>query len=265
MMGCKKESNPASDENLNSKSEIKSFKMFSTNVADTFIIDVSLPESYDDDVNRKYPVLYMTDGYWRKEQHQPIHHMAKKENIKEMIIVGICYPESYNPNNIRVRDLITHADMFLNFICEELISKIDSNYRTNDERTLWGSSYGGFFGLFALFNYVEKTNGVFQNYIIASPAALEKTNYKGENLNLFDLEKILYSKTDELHKNLYISVGGIEDQVRFLNPFKDLVKVLKERKYKNFYIKSYIDPGKDHYTVWEPALYKGIRLFMKNN
>ncbi len=265
IFGCKKESNPATDADINTVSGIKSFKMFSTNVADTFVIDVSLPENYSNAENKKYPVLYMTDGYWRKEQHQPIHNMAKNENVKEMIIVGIGYPESYNPNSIRVRDLITNADKFLDFICGELIPKIESEYRTRTERTLWGSSYGGFFGMYALLNYAEKTKEVFQNYIIASPAALEKTNYNGSYLNLFDLEKILYSKTTLLPLRLYIAVGSIEDTLRFLNSFKDLVKILSERNYKDFYMKSYIDPGKDHYTVWEPTLYEGIRMFMKND
>lgn len=269
-IACKNGDNPAESGN---PTEIKSFKIFSENVKDTFVIDVSLPESYFDLskgvenqtslTNQKYPVLYMTDGYWRKEQHQPIHKMAKYENVREMIIVGIGYPEKYNPNEIRVRDLIARADHFLDFICKELIPYIESNYRTSNERTLWGSSFGGFFGMYALFNYTDKTKDIFKNYIIASPAAKEKTYYNGQYLDLFDLEKILYSKTKELNANLYITVGEIEEPTRFLNPFKDLVKILEERHYENFYMKSFIDPGKDHYTVWEPTLYEGIRLFMK--
>ena len=37
--------------------------------------------------------------------------------------------------------------------------------------------------------------------------------------------------------------------------YDEPVIILNERKYKDFYIKSYIDPWKDHYTVWEPTLY----------
>lgn len=259
-IACKQESNLASSEN---PTEIKSFKIYSENVKDTFVIDVSLPEGYFENENQYYPVLCMTDGYWRREQHKPIHEMAKKEYVREMIIVGIGYPDSYNPNSIRLRDLIIRADKFLDFIIKELIPYIDKKYRTSNERTLWGSSFGGFFGMYALFNYVEKTKAVFKNYIIASPAAKEKTYYNGEYLDLFGLEKLLYSKTKELEANLYITVGSIEEPTRFLNPFKELIKILEERNYKNFYMKSFIDPGKDHYTVWEPTLYEGIRLFLR--
>ncbi|MEJ5351490.1 MAG: alpha/beta hydrolase-fold protein [Melioribacteraceae bacterium] len=246
-----------------SPAEIKSFKLYSQIVKDTFVIDVSLPQSYFQNPTKFYPVLYLTDGYWRRGQHKPIHEMAEKENVKELIIVGIGYPDSYNPDVIRVRDLITHAEKFLNFICDELIPYIEKQYRTTNERTLWGSSFGGFFGMFALFNYAEKTKNIFNNYIIASPAAKEKTFYNNQYLDLFDIEKNLYSKTKELNAKLYIAVGSIEDEKRFLNPFKELIKILEERNYKNFYMKSFIDPGKDHYTVWEPALYEGIRLFLK--
>lgn len=258
LFNCKADNNLT----INNPAEIKSIKIFSENVKDTFVIDISLPESYFENADQSFPVLYMTDGYWRRGQHNPIHEMAKRGNVKELIIVGIGYPESYNPDSIRVRDLIVRADLFLDFIIKELIPYIDKNYRTNNERTLWGSSFGGFFGMYVLFNYEEKTKGIFQNYIIASPAAKEKTYYKGEYLDLFDLEKILNSKTQEINANLYITVGGDEEPVRFLNPFKELIKILEERDYKNFYMKSFINPGKDHYTVWEPTLYEGIRLFL---
>lgn len=260
-----KESDPTDKLSPSLISEIINFEIQSVNVGDKFVINVSLPESYSTTTETKYPVLYITDGYWRKEQHQPIHDMSRNENVKEMIIVGISYPDGYDANNIRVRDLITGADKFLDFICKELIPSIDSKYRTTTERTLWGSSYGGYFGMYALFNYTEKTKGVFKNYIIASAAALEKTNYNGIPLDLFGYERLQFSSTDELNLNLYITVGGIEDVNRFLDPFKNLVAILQSRAYKLFFMKSYIDPGKNHFTVWEPTLYEGIRLFMKKD
>jgi hypothetical protein len=61
----------------------------------------------------------------------------------------------------------------------------------------------------------------------------------------------------------YLTVGGNEDPYRFLNPFKQLVDVLEGRHYTGFFMKSFIDPGKDHYTVWEPTLYESIRMFLK--
>jgi predicted alpha/beta superfamily hydrolase len=189
--------------------------------------------------------------------------MAKSENVREMIIVGIGYPASYNPNIVRVRDLIRSPDKFLDCILKELIPLIEQEYRTTLERTLWGSSYGGFFAMYALFNYADKTRGVFQNYIVASPAALETAESDGKETDLFGFEWILFVKSAELKANLYLTVGGNEEPSRFLNPFKQLVGVLDGRQYAGFFMRSFIDPGKDHYSVWEPTLYEGVRMFFK--
>jgi enterochelin esterase-like enzyme len=115
----------------------------------------------------------------------------------------------------------------------------------------------------ALFSYPDKTKGIFQNYIAASPAALELASYAGKEMNLFAIESTLSARTNELKAGLYVTVGGNEDPDRFVNPFKQLVALLESRRYSGFNLKSYIDPGKDHYTVWEPTLYEGIRLFLK--
>lgn len=250
-----------------SKSPISlaSFKLYSQNVKDTFVIDVSLPRSYSKDTEKNYSVIYLTDGYWRREQHKSIHYLSENENVRELIVVGIGYPSTYNFNEIRVRDLVKHADKFLGFIVDELIPKIEMQYRTNGERTLWGSSFGGYFALYTLLNYPGKTNGVFTNYIIASPPPYEKTYLGDESFTLFDLEKILFTQTNDLPINLYLTVGGNEKVDRFLNPFKELVQLFDQRAYKGLKLISFIDPGKDHFTVWEPTLYQGIRLLLKSN
>ena len=240
-----------------------SVSMYSSTVKDTMVIDVSFPGSYKADLTTRYPVLYLTDGYWRRGQHGPIHSMAKTENVREMIIVGIGYPSSHDPNSIRVRDLIRNPDRFLDFILHELIPYVDKEFRTTNEQTLWGSSYGGFFAMFTLFRYAEKTKGAFQNYVVVSPAALETAYYDGSETNLFDFERMLSAKTTDLNLGLYVTVGGNEDPDRFLNPFRQLVSALESRHYNGFFMKSFIDPGKDHYTVWEPTLYEGVRMFLK--
>jgi predicted alpha/beta superfamily hydrolase len=144
-----------------------------------------------------------------------------------------------------------------------LIPYIDKNYRTiTSERTLWGSSYGGYFAMYTLFHACDTTKDVFENYIVASSAAYKTTKYNGRDLNLFDYERMLFEKTKELKENLFLTVGGSETAY-FKDSFNNIVRVLNERNYEDYYFKSYIDPGKDHYTVWEPTLYEGIRMFLK--
>lgn len=240
---------------------IKSFPFFSAIVRDSFVVDISLPRTYFADTTKRYPLLIMTDGNWRRPQHEKIHALSDTAGVKELLIVGISYPDSYNVSTIRIRDFLRQPEKFLDFILCELLPYVESNYRVTDERALWGSSFGGYFVLYALFRYNDKTQKVFRHYIVASPAALETTLCNGVSKNLFDFEEQLAQETDSLPVNLYMTVGGNEDRVRFYDPFVRLVSQLEQRQYKNFHFLFFIDPGKDHFTVWEPTLYKGICLF----
>jgi predicted alpha/beta superfamily hydrolase len=243
---------------------IVNIPMKSVDVGDQFVIDISLPKSYAAKPDMKYPVMYLTDGNWRRAQHKSIHNLAESDNVKELIVVGIGYPDNYDVNTIRVRDFISSPDKYLDFILKEVIPYIEQKYRTTSERTLWGSSFGGYFTMYSLFQYNEKTKGVFKNYIAASATAYQTTYYLGQALNLFDYENLLSQKTKELKVNLYLTVGGNEDSYSFIQPFNKLIVSLDSRLYTGFNLQFYCDPGKDHYTVWEPTLYQGIKLFMKN-
>jgi predicted alpha/beta superfamily hydrolase len=261
-LSCVAQDTTAPDSEPHRESSMFTFGMYSTAVKDTMAIDVTLPEGYDTDSTVRYPVLYLTDGYWRRGQHQPIHDMARNENVKELIIVGIGCPDNYDSNVVPVRDLINNPGLFLDFILSRLIPTIDKDYRTNGKRTLWGSSYGGYFAMYTLFRYSVDTKGVFQHNIVARPAALETTDFGGVPTDLFGFEQNLASSTHDLNVCLYVTVGGNEDAYRFLNLFKRLVDSLSSRQYDSFVFKSFIDPGKDHYTVCEPTLYEGVRLFL---
>lgn len=234
-------------------------------VGDDFVIDVSLPENYSANSNSRYPVIYLTDGNWRRAQHKPIHDLARSDGVKEMIVVGISYPDRYVVNSIRVRDFITAPGKYLDFLLKEVIPFIEQRYRTTSERILWGSSYGGFFVMYSLFQYAEKTKDVFNNYIVASAAANQTTQYSGKQLNIFDFEQLHFQKSKELNTNLYLTVGGDEVVSSFIEPFNKLAVTFESRHYAGLNFQFYCDPGKNHYTVWEPSLYRGIKLFMKCN
>ncbi len=234
-------------------------------VGDNFVIDVSLPEGYLLNPDSRYPVIYLTDGNWRRAQHKPIHDLNKSDGVEEMIVVGISYPDNYDVNTIRVRDFITYPGKYLDFLLKEVIPFVEQKYRTNSERTLWGSSFGGFFAFYALFQYTEKTKDVFKNYIIASAAAYQTTQYLDKQLNIFDFEQLHFQKSNELCANLYLTVGGDEVAASFVEPFNRLVVTMESRHYSRLNLQFYCDPGKNHYTVWEPSLYQGIKLFMKKS
>ncbi len=241
---------------------IQSFRFYSRSVQDTFVIDVSLPKTYYVDTTVFYPLVLLTDGNWRRPQHLPIHGMSDSMGIKEVVVAGISYPQGYKVKQIRVRDFIRQPDRFHRFIIEEVLPYLHQHFRITSERLLWGSSFGGYFTLYVLFQYPFSTGKIFSYYVAASPAVLETTAIGPVGKNLFNYEYELFQLTKELPVSLYLTVGSKEDTVRFYNPFLRLVDSLEKHNYQNFTFYYAIDTGKNHQTVWEPTLYKGLQLFL---
>ena len=226
-------------------------------VNDSIKIDISLPNDYNDNPDKKYQVVYMTDGYWRRAEHDTIHQMSKNKEMPEVIVVGIGYPDDYDFNNIRVRDLIINADKFIACINDEVIPYVEKNYRADSTgRTLWGASYGGYFLVYAFTEHFKK-GMLFKNYIGAS-AALSPP-YK--HVDLIQNEKLMWANNKELPVKLYLTVGGNETGF-FIDSYNSIVNAIKSHVYKNFHFECEIIPGTDHYTVWKPTLLNGLKKFL---
>lgn len=146
---------------------------------------ISLPKSYHDQSakNNTYPVLYLLDGNAHFQSvSSMIQILSDGTNgtyvIPEMIVVAI-------PNTDRTRDLTpTHSELdpdknpaeflkssgggdnFLKFIKEELIPKVDSDYRTFPYRVFVGHSFGGIAVINALYTIPETFNA----YVAIDPS-----------------------------------------------------------------------------------------------
>ncbi|MGH8076628.1 MAG: alpha/beta hydrolase, partial [Lysobacter sp.] len=118
---------------------------------------VHLPDSYADTPQRRYPVIYVLDG-----SSQDVHTaasaalMARIGVMPEAIVVGIPNIDGegrqrdYTPPGMR-QDLDVvdspggRADAFLAFLSDELIPRVERDYRTKPLRMLSGNSRGGLF------------------------------------------------------------------------------------------------------------------------
>ena len=139
---------------------------------------INLPRNIDDP-NRTFPVIYLLDAQWDFPLLNAIYGEQYFDGfLPDAIVVGITWGgKNPNPDSLRVTDFTPTKTMqdptgggakkFLSFIKEELIPFIDSKFKTKkDDRTLMGSSLGGLFTLYTLFN--DPT--VFKNYVLTSPA-----------------------------------------------------------------------------------------------
>ena len=146
---------------------------------------VGLPDSYEDEPERRYPVLYLCDGYWDFNLVKAVSgNLVIDKAIPEIIVVGLGYPGD-RPDYGRLRrwDLTPvpakyegasydgpsgHADEFLSVLEHEIIPLVEHEYRGDPSyRVLAGSSLGGLFTLYAMF----ARPGLFAAYVAPSPAA----------------------------------------------------------------------------------------------
>ena len=207
---------------------------------------IHLPRTYWDKKTRKsYPVMYLLDAQWDFPLVTAIYGSQYYDGfLDEIIIVGITWGGK-NPNydSLRVRDFTSIQDStvlqtggaakFYSALKEEIIPFIEAEYPVKkNDRGLMGSSLGGFFTLYALFNETH----LFNRYIVSSPSL------RYGNRIAYKYESDYAEKNSDLSANVYMVIGEYEDVEEFMN-FTDC---LKKRNYSGFKLESTVVKGMGH-------------------
>lgn len=224
-------------------------------IDDTFVLDILLPDDYDED--KTYPVVYLTDCYWRRQDYPAIKDLYESGKTEEFILIGIGYPDDYDFGVTRERDLIFYPHDFLKLIVDAIIPYVENEYSIDaNNRSFLGSSCGGYFMLYSLFQSDGLTKDIFQNYIINSPVFY----YYGKvEISPYTLEEEYFKRSgDTLNAYVYLTVGGDESVDAFIEPLNELTDIMNYRKYKGLTLEYEICEGFDHYNVWAPALLEGL-------
>jgi predicted alpha/beta superfamily hydrolase len=241
------------------------FEFQSEKAGRKYRIMVSLPGSYDasgDDTH--YPVLYTVDGQW----HFSIAQAAAgglyyDRGARESIVVGITWVGDVdNANRLRVEDFTPtktdfnpesgKADSYLDFIQYELIPYMAKNYRTSDDRTLSGSSFGGLLTLYCLFTRPM----LFSDYLASTPVI-----WWDESV----IRKFQKSFSDEgltSPTRLYVARGGMELGQKDIDLF---VSELRAEKYRNLEIEFDVIEGAGHGGLNPEAFTRGMQFIFKKN
>ncbi len=176
---------------------------------------IGLPESYGKEPGKRYPVVYVTDGYWDFEKMDTIRGcLVYDKVVPEFIIVGMGYAgDNLDYGNLRRWELTPthfgdggpeasgHAGDYLTTIEKEIIPLIEREYRADSSyRVLAGASLGGLFTLYSMYT----KPGLFQAYIAATPAVTVDNGW------LFDYEKTFAKSGQPLKTRLFVSVGENE-------------------------------------------------------
>ena len=228
---------------------------------------IFLPGSYENSLDKEYPVLYFMDAYWDMPLLNSIHGQLVYDNvIPELIMVGFSYPgEDANYGELRARDLTptkvggnnsTTGDgpKFLQFIEETVIPYIDSNFRTKKgERAISGNSLGGLFTLYVMY---EKPD-LFNRFISISPAVDWDSGY------MFKVDEAYAKKSNSFPVRLFLSQGG-DEYGPFRQPIVKFQEVLSQRNYKDMALLNYMIDGERHSGVKSEGYSRGLRWVFKD-
>ncbi|UAM99058.1 alpha/beta hydrolase [Polaribacter litorisediminis] len=224
-------------------------------------IIISLPKGYKEG-EANYPVLYLLDGLGNiKHQVGTVELLTESGIIPPMIIVAI---ESLD----RSRDLTPSkagqgvyggvgesgisqsggAPKFLQFLEEELIPYVESNFRTHPYRLLEGHSFGG---LFSTYTLMEKPD-IFDAFIIQAPALW----WNKEEMTA--KAKTFFKSNSNLDKAIYFGIGG-GDGWGMRQELKRYVQVIEENTPKILRWKHEEVGDEDHDTSRLLLNYYGLK------
>jgi len=221
-----------------------------------YLIKVQLPRSYFKSDTTQYPVFYLTDAdlffgtasdcaYWLG--------VTKRE----IILVGISYGSPEACWEKRMMDFRAYpypnedkevgAPHFLSFFREELIPKIESEFRVDStNRTLFGWSGGFGFTSYTISEQPE----LFRNYLIGGGSPRK------------DWIDKLYQKRKDLPIRLYYGNGDLD---MYAQNFQDSVQVLEEKGFVGLELAWEVFKGKRHeYITVAEVITKGMDFIYGN-
>ena len=256
----------------------------STHAARAFKVQVMQPARKKEEATR-FPVVYATDGNLAFEMFKGISRVIQSPecDASRFILVGIGYAGNgpYASETLRARDLIFPgypelsreappggAQNFQHFIEHELIPFIDERYATiPGDRSYFGHSAGGGFGLYTLFTKSD----VFKNYIISSPGLIYHgrspagVNYENYDFVLQEARRFIACAKPLSDIRVYMSVGTEEEyepafaQWQLTSSFYRMTALLKAAAIPGLELMTEAFAGETHLTVWPMAFIHGVR------
>src|SRR5688572_26593491 len=228
-----------------------------------YALFVGVPASYATEPNKRYPVVFVTDGYWDFQKLTAIHNpLVYDKYAPEFIVVGMGYAGE-NPNFGELRrwelspvkignppEASGHAKDFLDTIEKVFIPLIDKEYRTDPKkRVLGGASLGGLFTLYSMFTKPE----LFSGYVAVTPAVAVGDGW------LLKYEEEFAKSGKPLNARLYMTTGGNES-TNFVAPILHMNQRIATRKYPSLVYDFRIIDGERHAGNQIESYNRGLRF-----
>ncbi len=226
---------------------------------ETHTISVYLPQDYEKNKG-KYPVLYVNESIYHFLNAVATTHGLSKlsTEIPEMIVVDINTKDRWRDlSPTQTADYMGYpipqsgnGPNYLAFLEKEVIPKIDSTFRTETFRVIYGHSLGG---LFSLYSLVERPN-LFKGYIASSP----NLEYDEQVVTKFAQQKLKNS----LKSLKFLYLNGDKDATDYEDLIKVFTTVIDSQQLSiNYLFQDY--PTISHREVPNNSLPDGLKYIFK--
>jgi len=227
----------------------------------SYQLHIHLPASHAREPQRRYPVLYVTDGYWDfATVVASYNNLAYDQVVPEFITVGLGYAgDGLDYDQLRVWELSPvplghegggHADKFIAALEKDIFPLVERDYRADPaQRYLAGSSLGGLFALHAMYARPE----LFKGYIAASPAVVVGGDW------IIGRAKAYAATGKPLKSRLYVT-GAEHEWPGFLAGIRRYQALLPELNHPELVFQNRTIDGERHAGTKAESYTRGMRF-----
>lgn len=240
----------------------------------TYELRISLPPSYAQG-QRRFPVVVLLDAdYSFMIARNITDHLAERNDLPEVILVGVAYagPPNYRVHRTRdytptfvatggyspeIQKVSGGAPLFRTALETEILPFVDRWFRTLPaDRTLVGHSYGGLFATWSLFS----TPQLFSRYVIVSPSL-----WYDDGL-LFRMESAHATSPSArtLSARVYACAGTLENP-RMPEHLTLLDQKVRSRTRPALIWRAEILDGETHNSIFPRCLSNGLRFVLESD
>ena len=203
-------------------------------------LTISLPGSFNEDVTKKYPGIFILDAPWFTGMHTDLHNLYKRELIPlDPVVITIGPKYSSDINEIRELDYTRNYSEFYDYLKNYLVPYATELYRIDpSSRIMEGASYAGFMTLYSFFQSCLRQDTTFYSFAPSSPVMA----------GYYSMMDQLSASKDSLGKNLIYFVAEFDLDVCLpVHPLLNTWVEENDFSYFNYYDE--IDKGKIHTTT----------------
>ena len=247
---------------------VEQFDLTSADGSRQYRVEIELPNRYHRG-DARYPMVVVLDAQWvHGVVRDAFRILPFDRELPEAVIVGISHNTSdvrqllqdravdYTPTpatappetGVRIPAEETgRAETFRRLLLDEILPRVEADYRINDDRTLVGHSFSALFGVDTLLEQPD----AFARWVLASPSVW------WDDQVMFAREAAHASGADDLPGRVFLSSG--EHEGDGLGGHHAFYRQLAGRNYPSLNLTWARFPGETHGSVISVAVSRGLR------